>query len=430
VSKTAKEKTDVREFVANGGSLQKAMTTGKRIKGDNMAIHQEAESQPMIPKGRNLIEVAARKIDPANNLLGDRWIAKGLRAALVVGSTGIGKSSTGYQAAMSFACGREAFGLTPNGKLRVLIIQAENDADDETEMTSGIESYLNLEDWERQDVATNTEVVTLRGLTGAALIDALEIKFRESPFDLLIIDPLDVYLPGGDPTNVEEVAKFFDGFTETRYLGKEPTEVWRKGLNSLTQELKMGALVFAHTPKTTNRDTSTWNEDDWAYASAGAAKLNNSTSASLIISPTDTAGVYEFRAAKRRKRIGWRDHEGNKVHVRFYAHGTTSIHWEPVSGQEVQKRREDAAQDRNETNLEAIAERIQDSGGAIGRQELLDNLPAGLTVKAAKAAIAVGKTHGRIVEQTAKEMGITGHGGANKVFVALVASTDSEGEEQ
>ena len=73
--------------------------------------------------------------DP-NNVLGNRWLCKG-GSCLFVGQSGIGKSSLSLQLAMNWALGRTVFGIRPERPLKSLIVQAENDRGDVSEMVQG-----------------------------------------------------------------------------------------------------------------------------------------------------------------------------------------------------------------------------------------------------------------------------------------------------
>jgi hypothetical protein len=80
--------------------------------------------------------------DP-NELLKHRFLCRG-GAILLVGPTGIGKSSFALQCAVLWSLGREAFGIVPARALRVLIVQAENDLGDMAEFREGIMKGLSL----------------------------------------------------------------------------------------------------------------------------------------------------------------------------------------------------------------------------------------------------------------------------------------------
>ena len=80
------------------------------------------------------------KADPGT-LLGNRWVCKGGQL-LLVGQSGVGKSSLTVQAAMTWALGLPFFGIKPARALKSLYIQAENDEGDMAEIVQGGMSYV------------------------------------------------------------------------------------------------------------------------------------------------------------------------------------------------------------------------------------------------------------------------------------------------
>ena len=69
--------------------------------------------------------------DP-NSVIGKRWLCKG-HSAVIMGPSGVGKSTLTMQLAVNWAIGKAVFGVTPKAPLRHLIVQAENDAGDLSE---------------------------------------------------------------------------------------------------------------------------------------------------------------------------------------------------------------------------------------------------------------------------------------------------------
>ena len=89
----------------------------------------------MRPK-RKAVPVALDKFDTTHdpdNVLGNRWLCKG-GSCLIVGQSGIGKSSFAMQMAINWALGKATFGIAPERPLKSLIVQAENDRGDIAEM--------------------------------------------------------------------------------------------------------------------------------------------------------------------------------------------------------------------------------------------------------------------------------------------------------
>ena len=92
---------------------------------------------------------APPKDDP-NELIKHRYLCRG-SGMLVVGPTGVGKSTFTLQAALCWSVGRDHFGLVPARPLRSLIIQSENDHGDLAEMRDGVLAGLGFTEHERRD---------------------------------------------------------------------------------------------------------------------------------------------------------------------------------------------------------------------------------------------------------------------------------------
>jgi RecA-family ATPase len=221
---------------------------------------------------------------------------------LFVGPSGIGKSSASIQQDILWALGRPAFGIKPARPLRILTIQAENDDGDLSEMSRGVCNHLNLTDEERKLVHERVIYSNEKAATGEQFLRLLRRLLRKYRPDIIRIDPLHAYA-GGD---VREPA------ITTPFL--------RNGLNPILQEFRCAAIVCHHTPKTTNRDTTKWNESDWMYAGAGNADITNWARAILVIESTRVHGAFIFRASKRGSRVGWADEDGHRVYDRLFCH--------------------------------------------------------------------------------------------------------------
>src|SRR6516165_7817123 len=81
----------------------------------------------------DLYDMEDLEIDYGINLLGNRWLERGM-GALVIAPSGVGKSGFVVQCAACSACSREAFGIPCTGSLRQIIIQNEDSRNDMIEM--------------------------------------------------------------------------------------------------------------------------------------------------------------------------------------------------------------------------------------------------------------------------------------------------------
>ncbi|MBA2271543.1 MAG: AAA family ATPase [Chthoniobacterales bacterium] len=211
--------------------------------------------------------------------------------------------------------GRPTFGIQPARPLRILTIQAENDAGDLGEMARGVCDGLHLSAEERAAVGDRVLYVSERARTGPLFLSLVvaPLLAKHRP-DILRIDPLLAYL-GGDVNDAETTAGFL-----------------RTGLNPLLEEYGCAVIINHHTPKVINRDTSGWRGSDWMYAGAGSADLTNWCRAALVIDPTHAGHVFRFHAAKRGGRIGWRGDDDQRVYERLFCHDTDGgLYWREAS---------------------------------------------------------------------------------------------------
>ena len=92
-------------------------------------------------------------------VLGNRWLCRG-GSCLLVAQTGAGKSALTTQAAMSWALGRDFFGIkSRKGPLRSLVVQSENDLGDVGESVQGTLSGLGIA------ASVEREMLKLQGLS-------------------------------------------------------------------------------------------------------------------------------------------------------------------------------------------------------------------------------------------------------------------------
>ena len=263
--------------------------------------------------------------DP-NELLKHRFLYRGAMA-LLCGPTGIGKSSLLLQGAMHWAVGRDFFGVLPGEVfqqqgMRILIVQAENDEGDLAEMRDGVLAGCDdLSPEEKACAGQNIWIATVTDKSAGAfavLVEALLIE--RGPFDLVMVDPAFAYL-GGDSNSQKDVSHFM-----------------RELLNPLAQKHGVGVILAHHTNKPLRgKEKDTWAAGDFAYLGAGSAEWINPVRAALALRSIGSDTVFEFRGAKRGKRLRWVDDEGNPTNAQYIAHHreTGVICWRKATAEEV-----------------------------------------------------------------------------------------------
>ena len=241
--------------------------------------------------------------DPSE-LLRHRFLCRG-GGLLLVGPTGIGKSSLAMQAMIFWALGRPAFGICPARPLKSLLIQAENDDGDLAEMRDGVLAGLNLTEDEKQAAMQNVVVVREDVRTGLRFFtETARPLLAEHLPDLLWIDPAVSYL-GGEANSQKDVGGFL-----------------RNYLNPLLREFNCGGVVVHHTNKPpSGREKPDWSGGDFAYLGGGSAEWANWARGVIALRSLGSHSVFELRAAKRGGRLGWMEADGEtKTFTKLIAH--------------------------------------------------------------------------------------------------------------
>ena len=260
-------------------------------------------------------------VDDAAELLKSRYLCRG-GGLLLVGPTGVGKSSLSMQAMLLWSLGRPAFGIEPPRPLKSLLIQAENDNGDLFEMRDGVVRGLELQAVEATDAYTRIMVSREDVRTGSEFFrNTVRPLLAMHRPDLLWIDPVLAYL-GGEVNSQEVVSAFL-----------------RNQLNPLLREFDCGAVVVHHTNKPPKKsDATAGAASDLAYLGAGSAEWANWSRAVLALRSTPTQGIFELCAGKRGARLKWRTPDGSRVFSQYIAHsrGEGEIYWRPATEAEIE----------------------------------------------------------------------------------------------
>jgi hypothetical protein len=276
----------------------------------------QAES---IPEAKLLSELVAPRADDPDELLKHRYLCRG-GGMLLVGPTGIGKSSLSMQAMVLWALGRDFFGIAPARPLKSLLIQSENDHGDLAEMRDGVIAGLNLTAEEAR-IACDTVIVVREdehaGMPFAAIVEAL-VK-AHSP-DVLWIDPALAYL-GAEASSQRDVSAFL-----------------RNMINPLLRKYRCGCVIIHHTNKpASGKEKSEWNAGDFAYLGSGSIEWANWSRAVLAVRSIGSHSVFELRAAKRGARLQWVAEDGSsRIFAKLIAHGSEGgpIYWRMADASE------------------------------------------------------------------------------------------------
>ena len=268
---------------------------------------------------RRLFDLALPSCHDEKCLLGNRYLCRG-SGMLLVGPTGIGKSAWVMQSMICWSVGRPAFGITPSGALKILIIQAENDDGDLAEMRDEVLAGLGLTEDELAMARDNVRVVTEDARQGRHFVQLLNGLLAVEEPDLVVIDPAFAYI-GGSVSDQEAVTTFL-----------------RQGLTPLIRKYGCGVVVVHHMNKpSVGKEKQSWQAGDLAYAGGGSSEWANWARAVITIRSIGRHDVFEMNLGKRSGRLGWREPDGVTPRYKtFIGHSKVpgQIFWQELSAEE------------------------------------------------------------------------------------------------
>ena len=261
--------------------------------------------------------------DDLTSLIGfkRRWLGRG-GSFLLIGASGIGKSTVMMLMAVCFASGVAFFGIAPRRPLRVLIVQAENDDGDLREMLDGAIEALgsNLTAEQLALVEKNLILRYETEKTGVGFCKWLGPAITQNRADLVLADPLLSYL-GDDISNQKACSEFL-----------------RTNLNPVLH--RTGAIIgFVHHTGKTSTDPkarSGWTDSDGAYLGIGSSEVTNWARAIMTLVPvTRDSKTFKLAIAKRGNRAGMTSRfTDGTVRSIFLAHAEVGLGWREVEAPE------------------------------------------------------------------------------------------------
>ncbi|MBN8457555.1 MAG: AAA family ATPase [Verrucomicrobia bacterium] len=253
--------------------------------------------------------------DP-NNILGKRWLCRG-GSLVVVGQSGIGKSSLCMQLMILWALGLPAFNITPVRPLRSLLIQAENDVGDLAEMYQGVRRGMGITPEQEAILEENIIIYRDTTRTGSDFVHAASALVDRHKPDLAWADPLLNYI--GDEISDQRVI----------------SEFCCKMLNAVSLSTGVVWCLLHHTGKPSRdpKASSHWTSSDLAYSGLGSSALTNWARETAVLVRLKTQEgeppTFQFSMTKRRTRAGLRDTAGKTTDTIFLRHSTHGgICWE------------------------------------------------------------------------------------------------------
>jgi hypothetical protein len=229
--------------------------------------------------------------DPSE-LIKFRFLCRG-RGIILIGPSGVGKSTLSTQLAISWGAGKGCLGLNPTGPLKSLIIQAEDDAGDIGDMAQSVLQGLKIEPGsaDEQWVTKNVMMPERAFSAGDKFIKELDAVMTEFKPDIVWINPVLSFL-GGDANSQKDVSHFL-----------------RNGLSPVLEKHNAGCVLVHHTAKPPkDKAKQGWSGGDFQYAGLGSVEWAGwARGALIIVTNRNSADVYTLRAGKRASALGWKD---------------------------------------------------------------------------------------------------------------------------
>jgi len=255
--------------------------------------------------------------DGQNSLVGNNYLVRGGNS-LWAGGAGYGKSSLTMQLAVYWATGTPVFGLRPRGRLKSLIIQAENDdydmADQVQGVMHGIESIGDLDlDQRRGLVLENVLVYRVAAKSGYEFLAILDDLIGLTKPDLAWIDPLFAYA-GCDLMNAQRTGKFL-----------------REGLFPVAGKHNCCLNVVHHIGKPVrDKNQIELSNTDKQYLGFGTSEIQNAFRAVNSLLPVKTADgrrIFSLTFSKRGIRAGAKTPDGVFTDHVFLEYSRDGICW-------------------------------------------------------------------------------------------------------
>jgi RecA-family ATPase len=255
---------------------------------------------------------AYRPDQDTSTIVGNNYLRKG-GSCLLVGPSGIGKSSLAVQIATCWSLGLPSFGMTPAKALKILLIEAENDIADLHDMCAGIADTMQLTQEQRDQVNQNLIINHNWSDTGHDFILSMQRQLDYYVPDLVIADPLLSFI-GDDISKQEVVGRFC-----------------RNWLNPVLAACNVCFMGIHHTGKPPARDpkgkkTVPKSLIEWAYNMIGSSELTNWARAVMILNPVE-GWQYELLLSKRGQRALAKHPNGALTKQILLEHSREDIFW-------------------------------------------------------------------------------------------------------
>ena len=259
----------------------------------------------------DFLETYDTQNDP-NHVIGHgRWLCRG-GSLLITGQSGIGKSSFTMQTAVSWATGRELFGIPVKRPLKTAVIQAECDVGDLAESFQGVTSSMTLTPNEKMLLRENLRFYTETTKTGRDFADLCRKIVVRQKLDVLFCDPLLSYV-GGDLSKQEVASHFL-----------------RNCIQPILKDTGCIIVFTHHEGKPKPKEvTDGQTISDMAYSGLGSSELVNWARAIINVRrESQDHPIFSFNLTKRGKLAGMRMPDGKPTLSIKLRHAEHKVLWE------------------------------------------------------------------------------------------------------
>lgn len=310
------------QLVIERHSRKSISHTCSLLEGSNLPVSRQIEMLQHVidkaSKGKRVGYQKARKFSqfeyPAANdescLLGNDFLNRGA-TMMLVSYAGQGKSSLVFDMAVYWALGKPFAGIRTHRKMRILIIQAEDDDRYMGKLSESARQVMNLNDDEIRELDENILFVRDKVNLGDKFFPMLEHYIQQHKPDLVIPNPLYLYA-GGDITQNEIAINFF------------------AGLAKANPDDHCAFLLVHHTGKPAQKDKTGKRPgtEDWEtmYQGFGSSVFANYVRSSMMLEPAKRPGQFVLRLGKG----------GNNAGVSEYVKATNGAYSVPVPTTRIQ----------------------------------------------------------------------------------------------
>jgi len=249
--------------------------------------------------------------DP-NKVVGlGRYLTKG-GSLIVIGQSGIGKSSFVMQMACSWAIGRELFGIPVIKPLKIGVIQAECDIGDLAQSYQGVTSGMDLKPEEISLLNQNLKFFKESAKTGRDFVDLMRKIITRLKLDMIVVDPLLSYV-GGDVSKQDVSSNFL-----------------RNMVQPVLDETGCIIVLIHHEGKPKTKDALSGETiSDMAYSGLGSSDITNWVRAVINIRrESKDKPIFSFNLSKRGKEAGLRMPDGRSTLSIKLKHADDKVQWE------------------------------------------------------------------------------------------------------